>query len=81
VDQTSTAALTPDRAWQPESDHGMCGGCRITVGGKTMFAGVDGPEFDAHGVDFDELTRRNRAYADQERTSRERHECMIGLGK
>lgn len=60
---------------------GMCGGCRVTVGGKTMFACVDGPEFDAHQVDFDELTRRNRAYVEQERISREKHECMIGLGK
>ncbi len=60
---------------------GMCGGCRVTVGGKVRFACVDGPEFDAHQVDFDELTRRTRAYLDQERISRERHECSIGLGK
>ena len=60
---------------------GMCGGCRVTVGGKVRFACVDGPEFDAHQVDFDELTRRTRAYLDQERVSRERHECSIGLGK
>jgi len=57
---------------------GMCGGCRVTVNGKVKFACVDGPEFDAHGVDFDELTRRNRAYAAQECISRE--ECRIGLG-
>ena len=60
---------------------GMCGGCRVTVGGKVRFACVDGPEFDAHQVDFDELTRRTRAYLDQERVSREQHECSIGLGK
>jgi len=60
---------------------GMCGGCRVTVGGKVRFACVDGPEFDAHQVDFDELTRRTRAYLDQERIARERHECRIGLGK
>jgi glutamate synthase (NADPH/NADH) small chain len=60
---------------------GMCGGCRVTVGGKVRFACVDGPEFDAHQVDFDELTRRTRAYLDEERVSRERHECSIGLGK
>jgi len=60
---------------------GMCGGCRVTVGGKVRFACVDGPEFDAHQVDFDELTRRTRAYLEQERVSRERHECSIGLGK
>ena len=59
---------------------GMCGGCRVTVGGKVMFACVDGPEFDAHQVDFDELTRRTRAYVEQERLSRERHACAIGLG-
>ncbi len=60
---------------------GMCGGCRVTVGGKVRFACVDGPEFDAHQVDFDELTRRTRAYLEQERVSRERHECSVGLGK
>jgi glutamate synthase (NADPH/NADH) small chain len=60
---------------------GMCGGCRVTVAGKVRFACVDGPEFDAHQVDFDELTRRTRAYLEQERVSRERHECSIGLGK
>lgn len=41
---------------------GMCGGCRVSVGGATRFACVDGPEFDAHQVDFDLLERRNRAY-------------------
>jgi glutamate synthase (NADPH/NADH) small chain len=60
---------------------GMCGGCRVTVGGKVKFACVDGPEFDAHQVDFDELTRRTRAYLDQERQTREAHACQIGLGK
>jgi glutamate synthase (NADPH/NADH) small chain len=60
---------------------GMCGGCRVTVGGKVRFACVDGPEFDAHQVDFDELTRRTRAYLEEERISRERHECSIGLGR
>jgi ferredoxin--NADP+ reductase len=45
---------------------GMCGGCRVAVGGKVRFACVDGPEFDAHEVDFDELARRNRAYLEQE---------------
>jgi ferredoxin--NADP+ reductase len=46
---------------------GMCGGCRVAVAGKVRFACVDGPEFDAHQVDFDELARRNRAYLEQER--------------
>jgi len=40
---------------------GMCGGCRVSVGGKTQFACVDGPEFDAHQVDFDGLINRLRA--------------------
>jgi glutamate synthase (NADPH/NADH) small chain len=53
---------------------GMCGGCRVSVGSEVKFACVDGPEFDAHGVDFDELTLRNRAYRD-----RETQACKIGL--
>ena len=53
---------------------GMCGGCRVVVDGKTRFACVDGPEFDAHQVDFDTLIRRNRAYAEEERVSLERFE-------
>ena len=48
---------------------GMCGACRVSVGGKTKFACVDGPEFDGHEVDFPELRRRLSAYRDQERTS------------
>jgi ferredoxin--NADP+ reductase len=51
---------------------GMCGGCRVTVGGRMRFACVDGPEFDAHEVDFEELARRSRAYLSQERVARER---------
>jgi ferredoxin/flavodoxin---NADP+ reductase len=46
---------------------GMCGGCRLTVDGTIRFACVDGPEFDAHAVDFDELIRRGAAYRKQER--------------
>jgi glutamate synthase (NADPH/NADH) small chain len=60
---------------------GMCGGCRVTVDGKTLFACVDGPEFDAHQVDFDELARRNRAYVEHERRARTNHECLIGLDR
>jgi ferredoxin--NADP+ reductase len=45
---------------------GMCGGCRVTVGGETKFACVDGPEFDAHQVDFRELTNRLRTYLEEE---------------
>ncbi len=51
---------------------GMCGGCRVTVDGKMKFACVDGPEFDGHAVDFDELMMRNRTYVDMERISSER---------
>ncbi len=47
---------------------GMCGGCRVSVGGRTRFACVDGPEFDAHQVDFGLLQRRNDAYRDFEST-------------
>jgi|ERR1041384_411777 ferredoxin--NADP+ reductase len=53
---------------------GMCGGCRVVVDGKTRFACVDGPEFDAHQVDFDTLIRRNRAYAGEEKIALERFE-------
>jgi ferredoxin--NADP+ reductase len=46
---------------------GMCGGCRVTVGGKTKFACVDGPEFDGHQVDYDELMLRLQAYLEEEK--------------
>ena len=59
---------------------GMCGGCRVTVGGKVRFACVEGPEFDAHQVDFEELIRRNRAYSEREKAAREAHVCRVGLG-
>jgi ferredoxin--NADP+ reductase len=51
---------------------GMCGGCRVTVNGEMKFACVDGPEFDAHKIDFDELIMRNRSYIDLERIANER---------
>jgi len=51
---------------------GMCGGCRVSVDGRMRFACIDGPEFDAHEVDFDELVRRNRSYVNQERQACER---------
>ena len=50
---------------------GMCGGCRLTVGGKMKFACVDGPEFDGHEIDFDEAMSRSRAYADFEAREKE----------
>ena len=54
---------------------GMCGGCRATVDGKTVFVCVDGPEFDAHKVDFETLGRRNRTYLMQESDALKNHEC------
>jgi len=48
---------------------GMCGGCRVSIGGEMKFACVDGPEFDGHAVDFDELLRRSRTYQDMEKVS------------
>lgn len=59
---------------------GMCGGCRVTVGGKMKFACVDGPEFDAHEVDFEELIMRNRTYVGLEKISDqmyEEHVCRL----
>ena len=55
---------------------GMCGGCRLTVGGKTKFACVDGPEFDGHEVDFDEAMHRGGMYRDFEAHAREA-ECNL----
>jgi ferredoxin--NADP+ reductase len=76
---------------------GMCGACRVTVGGKTVFACVDGPEFDAHKIDFDEAMRRQTMYRVQEKAALERferdpkevgdhknvddHKCKIGRGR
>ncbi len=74
---------------------GMCGGCRVLVGGKSQFACVDGPEFDAQDVNFEVLMQRNRMYRDAERASLERFqneakkqlqedkeptECLAGKG-
>jgi ferredoxin--NADP+ reductase len=56
---------------------GMCGGCRVLVGGESRFACVDGPEFDAHQVDFDVLMQRNRMYKTQEQAARERHDKLV----
>ena len=61
---------------------GMCGGCRLTVGGETKFACVDGPEFDGHQVDFAELSSRNATYRDREAEVKENHVCRIeSMGK
>lgn len=55
---------------------GMCGGCRVNVGGKTRFVCVDGPEFDGHQVDFDNMIARLGAYRDQEKRARD-HACRL----
>jgi len=61
---------------------GMCGGCRVTVGGETKFACVDGPEFDGHQVDFAELMSRNVTYRDREAEVTQSHTCrMDAMGK
>ncbi len=52
---------------------GMCGGCRVTVGGETRFVCVDGPEFDGHEVDFDNMIKRLRAYKPQEEAQHQAH--------
>ncbi|MGI5971004.1 MAG: sulfide/dihydroorotate dehydrogenase-like FAD/NAD-binding protein [Oscillospiraceae bacterium] len=56
---------------------GMCGCCRLTVGGETKFACVDGPDFDGHLVDFDEAIRRSGTYRDFEAAAKEKHECNL----
>ena len=53
---------------------GMCGGCRVNVGGEVKFACVDGPDFDGHLVNFDELMRRNSFYREEEA-----HACRMGV--
>ena len=62
---------------------GMCGGCRVKVGGQTKFACVDGPDFDGHEVDFDELMKRNSFYKEREMADREDpvHVCRLTGGK
>ncbi|NNM66948.1 MAG: sulfide/dihydroorotate dehydrogenase-like FAD/NAD-binding protein [Spirochaetales bacterium] len=56
---------------------GMCGGCRVNIGGKTRFVCVDGPEFDGHQVDFDNMMLRLQSYKEREET--DKHKCQIGL--
>ena len=59
---------------------GMCGGCRVTVGGETKFVCVDGPEFDGHQVDFDNMMKRQSAYKAREGEDHQAyHKCNIGL--
>jgi len=60
---------------------GMCGSCRVEIGGETKFACVDGPEFDAHKVNFDLLMKRLRMYEEEEKISLDRFEKNINRGK
>lgn len=60
---------------------GMCGGCRVTVGGETKFACVDGPDFDGHLVDFDEAIARSRMFRTEEEEARRKdHSCHLRGG-
>ncbi|MCI1982508.1 MAG: sulfide/dihydroorotate dehydrogenase-like FAD/NAD-binding protein [Oscillospiraceae bacterium] len=59
---------------------GMCGGCRLTVDGKTKFACVDGPDFDGHKVDFDEAIKRSKTYAGMEREAARDFKCHLMEG-
>jgi ferredoxin--NADP+ reductase len=80
----AVAALTRDRGIKTivslnpimVDGTGMCGGCRVSVGGQTRFACVDGPEFDGHQVDFDELADRLSAYRAHEQYAMDR--CKLG---
>jgi len=58
---------------------GMCGACRVSVAGETKFACVDGPEFDGHQVDFDQLIKRQKMYLPEERLSALSHERLGGI--
>ena len=63
---------------------GMCGGCRVEVGGQRKFVCVDGPEFDGHKVNFDLMMKRLGAYKTQEQKAHEvykKHRCKIGLDR
>ena len=60
---------------------GMCGGCRVTVGGQTKFACVDGPDFDGFLVDFDEAMRRQTMYKEKEKQIETEHACKLQMGR
>ena len=57
---------------------GMCGGCRVIVGGETKFACVDGPDFDGHKIDWDTAMKRGRMFKDYEEKSCKEGHCRIG---
>jgi len=71
----TTVTLTPIMV----DGMGMCGACRVTVAGETKFACVDGPEFDGHQVDFEQLIKRQRMYLPEERLSALFHERLGGI--
>ena len=81
----AVADLTRDKGIKTEASMnpimvdgtGMCGACRVTVGGEVKFACVDGPDFDAHKIDFDEVINRTRIYKDQEKRCDETNCNMI----
>jgi ferredoxin--NADP+ reductase len=77
ADATRAAAIPTVASLNPLmiDGTGMCGGCRVLVAGASRFACVDGPEFDAHQVDFDTLMRRNTTYRECERLALERQEA------
>ncbi len=56
---------------------GMCGGCRVTVGGETKFACVDGPDFDGHLVDFDQAILRSKMFGEKEKQAMKNHQCRM----
>lgn len=58
---------------------GMCGGCRVIVGGETKFACVDGPDFDGHKIDWDAAINRQKMFNDYEKKSSEHSKCKIGI--
>jgi ferredoxin--NADP+ reductase len=60
---------------------GMCGCCRVSVGGQTKFVCVDGPDFDGHQVDWTELSRRQSYFKAEEQRAIEHHQCKCGGGK
>jgi ferredoxin--NADP+ reductase len=68
AETTRAAAIHTEASLDPLmiDGTGMCGGCRVTVGGEVKFACLDGPFFDAHQVDFAEAVRRNKMYVDLE---------------
>ncbi len=55
---------------------GMCGGCRVLVGGQVKYACIDGPDFDGHQVDYDDIMKRLSTYKDLEHENAENHPCM-----